>query len=253
MTIAMIDLIPLAVGGLTMPESYFLRGATDMITVPVTAYLLVHPKGLAVFDTGLGPRFSRPDGAPLVGSPDLEESHRVDSQVRSAGFDPYQVETIVNSHLHTDHAGGNVWLPNAEILVQEVEWQYATEVGGTAYHRPEFDTGQRVRTVAGEVDLFNDGSAVVYPTPGHTPGHQSLRVMSTGGPAVLAGDACNLRASLEELWLPDEAHDLDAYRTTLEHFVRRKNLGDEIFFSHDPQFWASIDVGRPWGVPGRRA
>jgi N-acyl homoserine lactone hydrolase len=248
-TRASLELVPLTVGHLTMSEGYFLAGSERTVTVPVTSYLLVHPDGLAVFDTGLGPRFCRPDGTPPAGGPDLTETGRIDARIRQAGYQPDQVTTVINSHLHTDHAGGNIWLPQARVVVQEDEWRHAVATDEIAYHRPEFDTGQDVHRIEGELDLFGDGSAVVYRTPGHTPGHQSLRALTTGGPVVLAGDACNLQRSLDELWLPPDGHDLDAYRTTLEGFARRRAEGTQIFFSHDPDFWASLIPGQAWSGP----
>jgi glyoxylase-like metal-dependent hydrolase (beta-lactamase superfamily II) len=241
-----LDLIPLTVGCLTMSEGYFLDGSTDTVTVPVTSFLLVHPGGLAVFDTGLGPRFCRPDGAPLIGGADLEESTRIDARIRSAGYDPDDVETIINSHLHADHAGGNAWLPHAEVVVQRTEWDHAVSTDEPAYERSEFMTGQQMRLISGELDVFGDGRAMIVPTPGHTPGHQSLRVITEGGPAVLAGDACNLRRALDDMWLPPKAHDLDAYRSSLEWFAQRRTAGDQVFFSHDANFWRSVRTGEPW-------
>jgi glyoxylase-like metal-dependent hydrolase (beta-lactamase superfamily II) len=242
-----VTLIPLTVGWLTVDKSFFLAGKPGTITAPVTGYLIEHPvKGTAVFDTGLGPRFCRPDGAALAGPADLEASGRVDARIRAAGHDPAAVTVVVNSHLHTDHAGGNAWLPNARVVVQEAEWRHATMVDDPVYHRPEFQTGQPVQAVTGEHDLFGDGSVIVYPTPGHTPGHQSARVRTTAGDAVLAGDACNLRAALDQLDLPDHADDFDAYRASLEDFRQRRDAGAEIFASHDPVFWAGLEQGVPW-------
>jgi N-acyl homoserine lactone hydrolase len=244
-----IDLVPLTVGRLTMSEGYFLEGAVRTVTVPVTAYLLIHPSGLTVFDTGLGPRFCRPDGSPQEGAADLEESGRIDSQIRAAGFDPDEVETVVNSHLHTDHAGGNVWLSHARVVVQASEWEYASTTNDVAYHRPEYDTGQDIRCITGELDLFDDGSVLAYPTLGHTPGHQSLRVQTTSGPVVLAGDACNLRRSLDEMWMPPQAFSRSAYRASLEDFARRREEGEHIFYSHDPEFWETVPTGQVWTGP----
>src|SRR4029453_15412418 len=143
-----VALIPFTVGVLTLPASFFLDGEPGTITAPVTAYLINHPaQGTAVFDTGLGPRFCRPDGAPLTGGADLEASGRIDARIKTAGFDPHAVTMIVNSHLHSDHAGGNQWLPNARVIVQQAEWRHAATADDAAYYRPEFETGQPVQTV----------------------------------------------------------------------------------------------------------
>ncbi|MBL7255986.1 N-acyl homoserine lactonase family protein [Paractinoplanes lichenicola] len=247
---AIVTLVPFTAGQMTLDWSFFLDGAPGIITAPVTAYLIEHPvKGTAVFDSGLGPRFRRPNGAPLDGPADLTADGTIDARITAAGYDPAAVSIIVNSHLHTDHAGGNQWLPNARVVVQEAEWRYANSVYDPVYHLPKFDTGQPIEPIGGEHDLFGDGSVVIYPTPGHTPGHQSARVRTAAGEAILAGDACNLRDALDQLRLPDHTHDADAYRASLHDFARRRDAGAEIFFSHDPDFWAAINKGTPWKGP----
>src|SRR3978361_1708710 len=65
-----ITLTPFTCGRLTLPMSSMLGGQQGEITVPVTAFLLEHPDGKAVFDTGLGPRFARPVGERLCSSVD---------------------------------------------------------------------------------------------------------------------------------------------------------------------------------------
>ena len=151
------------------------------LTVPVTAYLIEHPAGLALFDTGPGPR--------------SEEDALIDARLRAVGVDPGQVSLILNSHLHSGHAGGNALLPAASVIVQQAEWHLAVTGTDSAYHAPDFDTGQPVITVTGAHDVFGDGSVVLVPTPGHTPGHQSARVQTSGGEVLLAGDACGRRRS----------------------------------------------------------
>ena len=137
-------LFPFTCGHLTLPTSFFLDGESGSITVPVTAYLIDHPDGLTVFDTGLGARHARTVGTPAAGYVDLEESGLIDARLAAAGFDPTAVTRIVNSHLHTDHAGGNGLLPNATVVVQATEWLHAVETDDRAYHSPEFHTGQAV-------------------------------------------------------------------------------------------------------------
>jgi N-acyl homoserine lactone hydrolase len=159
------------------------------LVVPVTAYLIEHPQGMAVFDTGLGPRFARPTGETRSGSVDLEEDSLIDARLRSANVDPLQISFILNSHLHSGHAGGNALLPGATVIVQQAEWRHASATSEGDYHAPEFDTGQPVIEITGQHDLFGDGSVVLVPTPGHTPGHQSAWVQTTGGEVLLSGDA----------------------------------------------------------------
>jgi N-acyl homoserine lactone hydrolase len=243
-----ITLTPFTCGWLTLPVSFLLGGQPGEVIVPVTAYLLEHPSGKAVFDTGLGPRFARPTGETCSGPVDLEEDALIDARLRAIGVDPMQISSILSSHLHADHAGGNALLPAASVIVQQAEWEQAGTSTDGAYHAPEFDTGQPIVAVTDEYDVFGDGSVVLVPTPGHTAGHQSARVRTSGGEVILAGDACPVRRSLDELLVPDHGHDLRRYRQSLEWFRARQRAGARIAFSHDPDFWATVPQAIPFNV-----
>lgn len=237
-----VQLFAFTVGWLTLPLSFFLVGETGNITVPCTAYLIQHPKGLAVFDTGLGPRFERPAGTPSAGPADLEDDGNIGQRLRAMGVDPADVKWIINSHLHTDHAGGNVHLPNARVVVQLAEHSFAFGQGSQdqAYHRPEFDLGHPVLRIQGEHDLFGDGSVLLFPTPGHTPGHQCARVRVGRAQVVLAADCCNLKRSLDEFRLPDHVHNADQAMGTLRLLRDMRDRGTHIFYGHDPAFWQAL-------------
>ena len=238
-------------GWISLPAKYFLVGEEGKVNVPATVYLIDHPKGLVLFDTGLGPRFTRPTGTEALRSFTVEDDLRIGKQLESLGIDPGSVRWIINSHLHLDHAGANCDLPNATVVVQSREWDYAMNGGDPAYHIPEFDLGQPVLRVTGEHDLFGDGSVVVFPTTGHTPGHQSARVTTATGVAILAGDCCNMRRSLDELRLPDNCFDPEQYMATLKLLRARESLGERVFPAHDPEFWATVPQRRPLDLPMR--
>ena len=152
---------------------------------------------------------------------------------------------LVNSHLHYDHSGGNAQLPNADVVVQRREWEHARSLpdDDPGYRRADFDTGQRVRLVDGELDLFGDGTVLCFPTYGHTPGHQSLRVKTARGEYVLCGDACYLKRTLDELHLPGVLADREAALAALRRFRSLQAGGAQILFGHDPEFWKSVPQG----------
>ena len=245
---AVTRLVPLECGRLTLALSFFLDGEEGTVTVPVPAYLIEHPDGLAVFDTGLGPRFRRPSGTPAPSHVDLEVHACIDARLRHVGVDPADVRYIVNSHLHTDHAGGNVYLPAATVVVQRAEWEWAHESGGRAYEPSEFDTAQEVRRIEGPHDLFGDGTVRLLPTPGHTPGHQSAVIRTMAGEVVLTGDACNMRRAMDEMRLPDHADDLAEYRRSLRLLRGLRDGGAVVLHGHDPQLWATIRQNVDWAI-----
>ncbi|MFL3020832.1 MAG: MBL fold metallo-hydrolase [Candidatus Poriferisodalaceae bacterium] len=91
------------------------------------------------------------------------------------------VNNIIFSHLHFDHCGGTSLIPNARIIVQNAEWDSAHHpklIEHEVYNPADFDLGHDVLKIDGTHDVFGDGSVMCIPTPGHTAGHQSLRVNS---------------------------------------------------------------------------
>jgi glyoxylase-like metal-dependent hydrolase (beta-lactamase superfamily II) len=236
-------------GWLESDLALFVEGATGAIRVPVPSYLVDHPRGALVFDTGLHPA-TQADPEARLGrriarafrvcfSPGEELAARL----AGLGVDAAAVRWLVSSHLHFDHVGGNAQLPNARLVVQKREWEAGQDAdlrAANAYDPRDYDLGHDLLAVDGEHDVFGDGSVVCTPTHGHTPGHQSLRVRLPGGEVVLAADACYLRRTLESLELPPIVHDPAAMRASLLRLRALRERGARIFFGHDPEFWASL-------------
>ncbi len=235
-------------GHLTIPWSFMLEGREGHVAVPVPAYLVVHPKGMLVFDSGLhvdtqsDPVAHVGEGLARYHGFDVHPGEEIAARLAAIDVDPATVGLVVNSHLHFDHAGGNAQLPEADVLVQRREWEAAHRDGAErrGYVTTEYDTGQRVRLVDGEHDVFGDGSVVCVPTYGHTPGHHSLRVRTAAGEFVLCGDACYLRESLERLHLPGVIADRDAALRSFQVLRDLQARGARIMFGHDAEFWRDV-------------
>lgn len=246
-----VQLFAFTCGWLEAALEMFLPGEEGRIRVPVPSYLIRHPRGQVVFDTGLHPS-TQSDPAGRLGF--LAEIFRIEfapgeelpARLEATGVDPERVDVLVNSHLHFDHAGGNALLPNARWIVQRREYEAArdAEIGpANGLHAADWDHGHDVQPVDGEFDLFGDGSVTCLPTWGHTPGHQSLRVHLDSGPVVLAGDACYLRRTLEEGLLPNIVYDRDQMSDSLDRLRELQRRGARIFYGHDPEFWTSLPHG----------
>jgi len=241
-------LFALTCGWLTGPAGGFLAGEKGRLRVPVPCFLIDHPRGRVLFDSGLHPRTqSDPQGrlGPLAAIFDVhfQPGEEVAARLGSIDVDAGRVDYLINSHLHFDHAGGNEMLPNATLVVQRREWEAGLDADLAAanhYDEQDYRTGQPVKLVDGEHDLFGDGTVVCVPTYGHTPGHQSLRVQLDGGPVVLTGDACYLRRTLEQLHLPSIVHDEAAMLRSLHLLRALRDRGARIFYGHDPDFWAGV-------------
>lgn len=231
-------------GYITLPTSYFIGGEEGKTKVPACVFLIDHPSGFTLFDTGFSDRFVGLQKG-LGKIVDMPEEHPIADRLRALEVDPADIQWIVNSHLHLDHAGGNHLLPNATIVIQDSEWEFGFSGKDSAYATEDFDTGQPVKRITGEHDLYGDGSVILFPTPGHTPGHQSARVLTATGEAVLAGDCCNFRRSLDEMRMPDQVYNADHYRGSLSKLSDLRRAGAKIFFGHDPDFWVTVPQGEP--------
>jgi glyoxylase-like metal-dependent hydrolase (beta-lactamase superfamily II) len=220
-----------------------------VLTVPVPSYLMVHPRGRVLFDSGLHIE-SQSDPLGYFGEEGLKYStfhfhpgEEITARLAAVGVEADGVELLVNSHLHYDHCGGNGQVSNAEIVVQAREWSHAKAVAdqNLGYLTKDFDLGHRLRQIDGEHDLFGDGDLVCLPTYGHTPGHQSLRVRTeTGGEFILCGDACYLKESLENLHTPGVVADPEQVLAVFQRFREMQDRGARIMYGHDPEFWKTV-------------
>lgn len=120
---------------------------------------------------------------------------------REAGFEPEGIDTVLCTHLHPDHVGWNTswvnerWVPtfpNARYLWGRVEWEHWNTTPDTGMEplieqsvRPIMDAG--LNTLV-EVDHRIGDEVWIEPTPGHTPGHVSVRIRSDGAEGVITGD-----------------------------------------------------------------
>ena len=233
-------------GRITLATRFLLSGATGNITIPVPAFLVIHPAGKVLFDSGLN-RMLLSDPAGYIGeraadvSVDFAPGQEISTQLALMDMGAADITHLVNSHLHLDHAGGNDQIPNAPVYVQAREWHWAQDPPGPGpYEKRDYSTGQEMKLIDGEHDLFGDGSVTCIPTYGHTPGHQSLRVRSEGGEFFLTADACYMRRTLEQLHLPEILHDADQMLATLHRLRRYQAAGAHMIFGHDPESWETV-------------
>lgn len=235
-------------GQLTMPLAIFFDGKPEgTMRAPIPSFLIEHKNGLVVFDTGLSERtLSDPVGylgerLARVTQVHLGENETIEARLEAVDRDIRRIDYVVNSHLHFDHCGCNGKVCNACVIVQQREWDWATQdeaQGG--YIRDDYETGQEIKTIDGEFDIFGDGSVVCFPSYGHTPGHQSLKVQTDSGEFILTGDACYLKKTLDEMALPGVMFDRQQTIQSLKVFKQLQANGATIIYGHDPEFWPSV-------------
>ena len=230
---------------------YFVEGDEGAsMRSPVPSYLITHPKGRVLFDTGMGVRFRREMDNKLVeGELGLEwfEGMDIATRLKAIEVDPASIDWIVNSHLHIDHCGGNAHLPNATVIIQALEVEAARTSEQRYLYAPEdYDTGQPVKAIAGEHDLFGDGTVRIVPTYGHSPGHQSMIVKLAGGEVLLAGDCCYTERNLDVMVLPKATTDMEQGMETYRRLDALRKGGTRILFGHDGKQWKQVTEAVPF-------
>ncbi|MEU3557930.1 N-acyl homoserine lactonase family protein [Streptomyces fragilis] len=222
---------------------YFVRpaaetGGPDPRVEPVLAYLVRHPGGLLLFDTGMG------DAGPATEAHYRPRRRSLAAALAAAGVRPGGVDLVVNCHLHFDHCGGNPGLAGRPVVVQRSELAAARAGGYTADHLVDFP-GARYEELDGEAELLP--GVRVLPTPGHTAGHQSLAVTTSAGVVVLAGQAHDLASHFSADHLAHRAAldgtepPLPPYRPWMDRIAALAPR--RVLFAHDCAVWEPGDDG----------
>ena len=225
-------------------RSFFPDAPRQAMRVPVPAFLITHPKGKVLFDTGIHADGFR-DPVAHYGK-DLAayfkffcgEGEGLVAQLKMLGLTPDDITHVVNSHFHFDHCGCNALFTRAEIFVQGAEMR-ETRAARDADRRPDRDWegALNYRLLDGEHDLFGDGKLIIVKTPGHTAGHQSLRVDVGGGVRVcLTGDACYTQEHLERDLLPSKGavwNETEMRRSLGVLRAMRERNGFDLVYGHD--------------------
>jgi N-acyl homoserine lactone hydrolase len=222
-------------GWLETQANSLIEDGRGSLRVPVVSFLVEHAKGRLVFDTGLHPIVRTDPRARLRGFADVFATELADGcavDERLAALTD-GIDLAVCSHLHFDHCGGNELLGDVPIVVQRAEWEAAHDDRPSGYLSDDFDTGQDIRLIDGEHDVFGDGTVVCIPTPGHTAGHQSLRVRTPVREVVLTADACYFRETLATSRLPPFAHDHAEQLRSLATLRSFEAAGAHLVFGHE--------------------
>jgi N-acyl homoserine lactone hydrolase len=222
--------------------------------LPIYAWLIEHPEGLIVVDTGESARVNEPGHLPrwhpyfrLGVRASVQPEEEIGPRLRALGFQPDDVRWVVLTHLHGDHAGGLAHFPRSEILVCRAEFDNAKGFAGQTrgflpqnwppWFSPrlyDFDE-QPFGPFPRSLRLTDAGDVKIVATHGHTKGHVSVVVDEGPHSVFFAGDASYSQALMLDGAIDGVAADLGAARRTLERIREFTRAGPVVYLpSHDP-------------------
>ena len=210
-------------------------------TLTDSCYLIVHPKGVLMWDTGLSDELAAmPNGKKLSEGFHGSLKKTLASQLQQAGFTPDAVTHLAVSHMHFDHIGNVGLFPKATLLMQKEELASAfgpdaAKFGNDPKNYPTLDANPK-QALTADHDVFGDGSVTIKRAPGHTPGHQSLFVkLKKTGNVVLSGDLAHFTKNWENRRVP-------SFNFDKEMSVKAMNDMAAFIRENKAQFWIQHDL-----------
>jgi glyoxylase-like metal-dependent hydrolase (beta-lactamase superfamily II) len=235
-----------AIKGLDPELFNFKREELKEVDFTDVSYLIVHPRGSLMFDSGEFADAEFKGGQPVTKGV-MSASKPLLPQLAAAGYKPADVTYFALSHYHADHTGNANEFAGATWIVQKAErdFMFGEHPQGTII---EVDTFAKLKAAKTKLldnenfDAFGDGTVVVMSAPGHTPGHQVLAVkLAHRGLVVLAGDLYHYpeeRTTGRTPTFEFNAEQSRASRAKIEQFV--KDNHGELWIEHDIATHASL-------------
>ena len=209
-------------------------------------YLIEHARGWMLWDTGNADRLAAmPNGMQTPVATAYMKKPLAES-LKELGVAPAQIQHFAMSHHHGDHSGNANYFGASTLYMQQAEYDavFGAEPQKFGVVVANFEKLRDAKTVRlnGDHDVFGDGSVVIKPTPGHTPGHQSLAVrLPKTGLVLLSGDMVHQSVNWEAKRAPSFNFNVARSVQTMqevETFMQRS--GAKLWINHDMAQNASI-------------
>jgi N-acyl homoserine lactone hydrolase len=209
-------------------------------------FLIQHPKGVLLWDTGLGDRFAaHPEGVDVMPGIHVTVSATLVDQLKSLGLDPAAVTYVAFSHFHFDHTGNANEFTKSVWIINKSELSAALSASPPSGEQPDTFSGYKsakTQMIDGDYDVFGDGTVRILKAPGHTPGHQVLEVhLPKSGTVILSGDLYHLSANREFKRVPVVNTDRSNTLASMDRIEKiAKNTHARVIVQHDPQVFDSL-------------
>ena len=233
------------------PEDYGLtREEVANSNMSVSCFLVIHPKGILLFDTGLSDRLvGRPIYENIIGGYGQLKLNTLRGQLADIGVTPDKITYLALSHSHYDHVGNANDYAGSTWLARRAEYDVMFRPGSNSNLARDYSALAQSTTkfIDGDYDVFGDGSVVLKPTPGHTPGHQSLyvRLANTGG-VVIAGDLYHYpeERTLGRMPAREQNTQTPASRAAIEKFLQETH--SQLWIGHSIAFFRDARKSPAW-------
>ncbi|MCR8641044.1 N-acyl homoserine lactonase family protein [Paenibacillus sp. N1-5-1-14] len=222
----------------------------DRIELPVSAYIIEHPKGMILFDTGWHERLRTHQEEHLepfayaLFRGTLPEGESINEHLTRLNIQSKDIDYVILSHLHSDHVSGVKHVHDAKkIIASNIEMEYAKT--GLGYIPSMWD-GVEINPFEFKpipfgpykqgLDLYDDGSVYIVYTPGHTAGQCSLLVQTIHGWVLLVSDVGYANSSWDEGVLPGtfvSKEDAIQSMKWVEEFKQRDDCY-QVIINHEP-------------------
>jgi N-acyl homoserine lactone hydrolase len=219
-------------------------GKSGEIAVP--CFLIRHPKGDLLWDAGLGDHYNYPkEGSDAAPGVHVTVPVTLVAQLQSLNLTPKHINFIAFSHLHWDHTGNANDFPDSVWIMNKTELAAALTLpppGGVLPETWSAYKTAKTETIDGDYDVFGDGRVMILRAPGHTPGHQVLKLkLQKSGTVILSGDLYHLRVNRLFKRVPvynvDRADTL-ASMGRIETII--KNTHARLIVQHDPRDFQAL-------------